>query len=171
MIHSTPKIKKTMVSQLPIPRPHGLNKSQGYHRDSNHNTDAAIRHHEGVSEMLPEVGNATFLVYTLQKELKWQSKRQSDLTTDLDRPLEVQEVEAPRISIKLAYDSSKAVSPMHQLPLCAPRTPGDIPGTHLCYTWRRPHSHSAAGRIVLMKNPNDLTGDQICNLPHYSTLP
>jgi len=73
--------------------------------------------------MLPEVGNATFLVYTLQKELKWENKRQSDLTTDLDRPLEVQEVEARRISRKLAYDSSKAVSPMHQLPLCAPHTP------------------------------------------------
>jgi len=125
--------------------------------------------------MLPKAGNATFLVYTLQKELKWENKRQSDLTTDLDRPLRVQEVEAPRISRKLAYDSSKAVSPMHQLPLCAtpqppPLTPGDIPGTHFCYTWSRPHSHSAAGRIVLMKNPNDLTGDQICNLPHRKQL-
>jgi len=30
--------------------------------------------------------------------------------------------------------------------------PGNIPGTHFCYTLSRPQSHTAAGRIMSMKN-------------------
>ena len=34
--------------------------------------------------------------------------------------------------------------------------PGNIPGTHLCYRPSRSQSHSAAGRIMSMKNSNDI---------------
>ena len=33
--------------------------------------------------------------------------------------------------------------------------PGDTPGTHFCYRLSRPQGHRAAGRIELLKNPND----------------
>ena len=33
--------------------------------------------------------------------------------------------------------------------------PGDIPGTHFCQRLSQPHGHSAAGRIMAMKNSND----------------
>ena len=32
--------------------------------------------------------------------------------------------------------------------------PRNIPGTHFCKRLSRPHDHSAAGRIMLMKNYN-----------------
>jgi hypothetical protein len=47
--------------------------------------------------------------------------------THLDRPLGLQEVEAPRISIQSAQEGGKVVSPKHQPSLPA----GKIPGTHL----------------------------------------
>ena len=34
--------------------------------------------------------------------------------------------------------------------------PENIPGTHLCYRLSRPHGHNAAGRIMSMKNSNDI---------------
>ena len=47
----------------------------------------------------------------------------------LDRPLGLQEAEADTISIQLAHEGGKVVSPTHQ-----PHSPpGDIPGTHFCY--------------------------------------
>ena len=42
--------------------------------------------------------------------------------TDLDRPLEPQEFEAPKISRQLPYERGKVVSPTQRLPL----PPGDI---------------------------------------------
>ena len=44
-----------------------------------------------------------------------------------------------------AHEGSKVVSPMHQPPL--PRRT-----THFCLRLSRPHGHSAAGRIMAMKN-------------------
>ena len=38
----------------------------------------------------------------------------------------------------------------------APLNPGDIAGTHFCYSLSRSQGHSAAGRIMSMKNPIDL---------------
>jgi len=43
------------------------------------------------------------------------TQRQSYPITSLDRPLGLQEVEAPRVSRQLAHEGGKAVSPMHQL--------------------------------------------------------
>jgi len=43
-----------------------------------------------------------------------------------ERPLWLQEVEAPRFSGQLVHENGKVVSPTHQLPL----PPGDIPGPY-----------------------------------------
>ena len=42
--------------------------------------------------------------------------------------------------------------------------PGSIPGTHFCYRLSRPQGHSAAGRIVSMKNSNDTIGNRTSDL-------
>jgi len=70
----------------------------------------------------------------------------------VDRPLALQEVEAPIISRKLAHGGGKVVSLMHQLPL----PPGDIPGTHFCLRLSRLQCHGAARRIMSMKNTNNI---------------
>jgi Fe-S oxidoreductase len=43
--------------------------------------------------------------------------------------------------------------------------PGIIPGTHSCYRLNQPQGHSAAGRIVSMKNSSDIIENQTCDLP------
>jgi hypothetical protein len=54
-----------------------------------------------------------------------------------------------QISRQSAHEGSKAVSPTHQLLL----PPGNVPGTHFCYSPSQPQSHSAAGRIMSMEIP------------------
>jgi hypothetical protein len=74
-----------------------------------------------------------------------------------------------------AHEGGKVVSPTHRSPL----TPGNIPGTHFCYTLNQPQGHSAAGRIVSMKNPVTPSGIELVTfrfvaqcLNHYaSTCP
>jgi hypothetical protein len=39
-------------------------------------------------------------------------------------------------------------------------TPGNIPGTHLCWRMSQPQGHSAAGRIMSMKNSNHTIGNR-----------
>jgi hypothetical protein len=75
--------------------------------------------------------------------------------------MQIQEVEAPRISRQSAYEGGRVVSPMQRPPL----PPGDIPGTHFCYRLIRPQGHSAAGRIKSMKNLNHPIGNRSRNLP------
>jgi len=60
--------------------------------------------------------------------------------------------------------------------LSAPRTvliytPGNISGTHFCYRLSQPQGHSAAGRIMSMKNLNDSIGNQTRDLPDCSAVP
>jgi hypothetical protein len=43
--------------------------------------------------------------------------------------------------------------------------PVNTPGNHLCYGLSRPQGHSAAGRILSMKNSSDNTRDRIRDLP------
>jgi hypothetical protein len=50
----------------------------------------------------------------------------------------------------MAHEGSKVVSPTHWPPL----PPRNIPGTHFCYRLSRLQGHSAAGRIMSMKNSN-----------------
>jgi hypothetical protein len=47
-----------------------------------------------------------------------------------------------------AHEGGKIVSPTHRPPL----PPGNIPGTHFCLRLSWPQDHSAAGRIMSMKN-------------------
>ena len=49
--------------------------------------------------------------------------------------------------------------------------PGNIPGTHFCYRLSRPQSHSAARKIMSMKNCNDTIGNRARDLPARSAVP
>jgi hypothetical protein len=60
--------------------------------------------------------------------------------TGLDRPLGIQDVQAPRIS---AHEGGKVVIPT-QRPLSPPR---DIAGTHFRWRLSLPQCHSATGMI------------------------
>jgi len=48
--------------------------------------------------------------------------------------------------------------------LYPPPLPGNIPDIHFCWRLSRPQFHSAAGRIMSMKNSNDTTGSRTCDL-------
>jgi len=48
--------------------------------------------------------------------------------------------------------------------------PEYIPGTHFCYRLSQPQDHSAAGRIVSMKNSNDNIRNRTRDLPACSTV-
>ena len=90
----------------------------------------------------------------------------SNSITGPDSPWGFQEVEAPR------FQDSRH---MKVLRLPALRTgrfypPGNIPGTHFCYRLSRPQGHSAAGRIMLMKNCNDNIGNRTRDLPACSAV-
>jgi hypothetical protein len=49
--------------------------------------------------------------------------------------------------------------------------PGNTPGTHVCQRLSQPQGHSAAGRIMSMKNCNDTIGNRTHNLLACSTVP
>ena len=49
--------------------------------------------------------------------------------------------------------------------------PGSIHGTHFHYRLSRPQGHSAAGRIMSMKNSNDTIGNRTRDLPTSSVVP
>jgi hypothetical protein len=49
--------------------------------------------------------------------------------------------------------------------------PGNIPDTHFCYKLSQPQSHSAAVRIMSMKNSNDTIGNRTLDLPTCSAVP
>jgi hypothetical protein len=61
-----------------------------------------------------------------------------------------------------AHEGGKVVSPTHWPPL----HPGNIPGTHFVRGW----GHSAAGRIMSMKNSNDTIGNRSRDLPVCSAV-
>jgi len=46
-----------------------------------------------------------------------------------------------------------------------PPPQGNIPDTHFCYRLSQPQGHSAAGRIMSMKNSNDTIGNRTRDLP------
>jgi hypothetical protein len=85
-------------------------------------------------------------------------------TTNLNRPLGIQEVQTPRISRQTFYESGK-VSPTHQT------SSPPIPSTHLFWRFSQPQDHSAAGRIVSIKNSNDYVGSRTLYLPPFSSVP
>jgi len=69
-----------------------------------------------------------------------------------------------QISRQSDYDGGKVVSPAHRPAL----PPGNIPGTRFCYGLIRPQGHSAAVRIISMKNCIDTIGFRTRELPTYS---
>jgi hypothetical protein len=79
----------------------------------------------------------------------------------LDRPLGFQEVEAPRFldnrHMKMVTLSDIRTGRLYP--------PGNIPGTHFCWKLSRPQVHSAAERIMSMKNPNDIIRNRTRDLP------
>jgi hypothetical protein len=87
--------------------------------------------------------------------------------TGLDRPLGLQEVEAPRISKQSAQEGGKVVSPTHRPSL----PPGRIPGTHFWYRLSRPQGHNATGRVKSLKNYSDSIANRIRDLPVCSAVP
>jgi hypothetical protein len=66
-----------------------------------------------------------------------------------------------------AHEGGKVVSPTHRPPL----PPGNIPGTHFCWRLSQPQGHSAAGRIVSMKNSSDTIRNRTRDLPTCSAVP
>ena len=72
----------------------------------------------------------------------------------LDRPCVFQEVEAP------IFQDNRHMKVVRLSVLRTGRLypPGNTPGTHFCQRLCRPQGHSAAGRIMSMKNSSDTTG-------------
>ena len=52
-----------------------------------------------------------------------------------------------------------------------PAPPGSIPGTLFCWRLSRPQGHSAAGRIMSVKNSNDSIGNRTRDLPACNAVP
>ena len=72
-----------------------------------------------------------------------------------------------QISRQSAHEGGKVVSPKHRPPL----PPGNIPGTHFCWRLSQPQGHSAAGRIMSMKNSSDTIGNRTRDLTDCSAVP
>ena len=51
-----------------------------------------------------------------------------------------------------------------------PLPPGNTPGTHFCWRLSRPQGHSAAGRIMSLKNSNETIGNRTRDLPVCSVV-
>jgi hypothetical protein len=82
----------------------------------------------------------------------------------------------PEGSRRLRLPDFKTNRHMKVVRLSALRTgrlylPGNIPGTHFCLRLSRPQGHSAAGRIMSMKNSNDTIGNRTRDLPTCSVVP
>jgi len=72
-----------------------------------------------------------------------------------------------QISRQSAHEGGKVVRPTHRLPL----PPGYIPSIHFCYRLSQPQGHSAAGRIMSMKNSNYTIRNWTHDLPVCSAVP
>ena len=114
---------------------------------------------KAVSSLLKENILKTMLVYVIQ----W--KVQQSLYSP-GQALRAPRVWGIQISRQSAHEGSKVVSPRQRQPL----PPRNIPGTHFCYRLNRTQGHSAAGRIVSIKNANDTIG-RTCDLPACNAVP
>jgi len=72
-----------------------------------------------------------------------------------------------QISRQSAHECGKVVNPTHRPPL----PPGNTPGTHFCYRLSQPQGHSAVGRIMSIKNSNDIIGNRTRDFPTCSAVP
>ena len=85
----------------------------------------------------------------------------------MERPWGFQEIESPR------FQDNRHMEVVGLLTLHTGwlYPPWNIPGTHFCYRLSQPKGHSAAGRIVSMKNSNDTLGNRTHDLPACSAVP
>jgi hypothetical protein len=74
-----------------------------------------------------------------------------------------------QISRQSLHKCCNVVSPTHRSPLLPPSS--IIPGTHFCYRLSQPQGHSAAGRIMSMKNSSDTIGNRYPDLPACRAVP
>jgi hypothetical protein len=81
-------------------------------------------------------------------------RKVQDLCTGLDRPLELQEIEASRISTQSVHQTGEVVSPTHRSHL----PPRNLAGTHFCKRLSRPQGHNRSGRVQSIKNSNYCIG-------------
>ena len=72
-----------------------------------------------------------------------------------------------QISRQSAHDGGNTVSHKHQPPL----PPGNISGCHFCRRLSQSQDHSAAGRIIAIKNSSDGIGKWTRYLPVCSAVP
>jgi hypothetical protein len=72
------------------------------------------------------------------------------------------------ISYQSAHEGGKVFRPMHWPPFYPSR---DIPGSHFCWRLSRSQDHSAAGKIMSIKNSNDTIGNRTRDLPACSAVP
>jgi hypothetical protein len=72
-----------------------------------------------------------------------------------------------QIARQSAHEGGKIVSPTHRPPL----PPENISGTHFCYGLSQPKGHSAAWRVMSMKNSNDTIGNWTRGLSAFSAVP
>ena len=107
----------------------------------------------------------TYDTMYLRKYIK--GKRQSNPITGLNSPRSFQEVETPRFQDN-RHMKVVRLSALHTGRLYPP---GNIPGTHFCWRLSQPQGHSAAGRIMSIKNSNDTIGNRTCDLPTCSAVP
>ena len=72
-----------------------------------------------------------------------------------------------QISWQSTHEGGKVVRPTCRPPL----PPGSIPGTRFHWRLSQPQGHSAAGRIVSMRNSNDTIGNRTRDLSACSVVP
>ena len=94
-------------------------------------------------------------------------KLYSNPITSLDRPWGFQEAEAPRFQ----DNRHMKVVRLSELRTGRLYPPENIPGTHFFYRLSQPQGHSAAGRIMSMKNSNDTIGNRTRDLQACSAVP
>ena len=66
-----------------------------------------------------------------------------------------------------AHEGGKDVTPTHRPPL----PPVNTTGIHFCYSLSQPQGHSAAGRIMSVKNSNDAIGNRSRDIQACSAVP
>jgi len=72
-----------------------------------------------------------------------------------------------QISRQSTHEGGKVNSSTHRPPL----PPGNTPGIHFCYSLIQPQGHSAARKIISLKNFNDAIWNRTRDLPACSTVP
>jgi hypothetical protein len=99
--------------------------------------------------------------------------RRKYVTEGKDKAMPLQALTGPECSSRLRLPHFETIGTwrclgcQHRPPLL----PGNIPGTHFCSRLSRTQGHSAAGRIMSMKNSNDTIGNQSRDLPVCSAVP